>query len=120
MEAKKLGFTRALLMTSGLRGTDIIEDIVGKVRYQESYRKFGCRSPPARVAAGHSPVFDLAPEFSITLHEALLLPEAGGQGWPQATAQRREAAYRLVRGEAALTGRRRQPAWSGRGESTRR
>lgn len=34
VEAKKLGFTRALLMTSGLRGTDIIEDIVGKVRYQ--------------------------------------------------------------------------------------
>jgi len=34
VEAKNLGFKRSLLMTSGLRGTDIIEDIVGKVRYQ--------------------------------------------------------------------------------------
>jgi len=34
VEAKKLGFTHALLMTSGLRGTGIIEDIVGKIKYQ--------------------------------------------------------------------------------------
>ena len=34
VEAKKLGFKRALLMTSGLKGTDVIEDIVGKVEYQ--------------------------------------------------------------------------------------
>ncbi|AHY47912.1 NDMA-dependent methanol dehydrogenase [Rubrobacter radiotolerans] len=34
VEAKKLGFKKTLLMTSGLRGTDIIEDIVGKVKYQ--------------------------------------------------------------------------------------
>ncbi|MEW6475197.1 MAG: NDMA-dependent methanol dehydrogenase [Actinomycetota bacterium] len=33
VEAKNLGFKRALLMTSGLRGTGIIEDIVGKVRH---------------------------------------------------------------------------------------
>jgi len=34
VEAKKLGFKRSLLMTSGLRGTGIIDDIVGKVKYQ--------------------------------------------------------------------------------------
>ncbi|MDS4042082.1 MAG: NDMA-dependent methanol dehydrogenase [Candidatus Competibacter sp.] len=34
VEAKKLGFKRALLATSGLRGTGIIEDIIGKVKYQ--------------------------------------------------------------------------------------
>jgi methanol:N,N-dimethyl-4-nitrosoaniline oxidoreductase len=34
VEAKQLGFKRSLLMTSGLRGTGIIEDIVGKVKYQ--------------------------------------------------------------------------------------
>ncbi|MGO9752394.1 MAG: NDMA-dependent methanol dehydrogenase [Solirubrobacteraceae bacterium] len=34
VEAKSLGFKRSLLMTSGLRGTGIIDDIVGKVRYQ--------------------------------------------------------------------------------------
>jgi methanol:N,N-dimethyl-4-nitrosoaniline oxidoreductase len=34
VEAKSLGFKRSLLMTSGLRGTGIIDDIVGKVKYQ--------------------------------------------------------------------------------------
>jgi len=34
VEAKILGFKRSLLMTSGLRGTGIIDDIVGKVKYQ--------------------------------------------------------------------------------------
>ncbi len=34
VEAKKLGFKRTLLMTSGLKGTGIIDDIVGKVKYQ--------------------------------------------------------------------------------------
>ncbi len=34
VEAKNLGFKRSLLMTSGLRGTGIIDDIVGKVKYQ--------------------------------------------------------------------------------------
>lgn len=34
VEAKKLGFKRTLLTTTGLRGTGIIEDIVGKVKYQ--------------------------------------------------------------------------------------
>ncbi len=34
VEAKKLGFKRTLLMTSGLKGTGIIDDIVGKVQYQ--------------------------------------------------------------------------------------
>jgi methanol:N,N-dimethyl-4-nitrosoaniline oxidoreductase len=33
VEAKNLGFKKSLLMTSGLRGTGIIEDIVGKVKY---------------------------------------------------------------------------------------
>jgi methanol:N,N-dimethyl-4-nitrosoaniline oxidoreductase len=33
VEAKQLGFKKSLLMTSGLRGTGIIEDIVGKVKY---------------------------------------------------------------------------------------
>lgn len=33
VEAKNLGFKRSLLMTSGLRGTGIIEDIVAKVRH---------------------------------------------------------------------------------------
>jgi formaldehyde dismutase / methanol dehydrogenase len=34
VEAKNLGFKKSLLMTSGLRGTDVVEDIVGKVKYQ--------------------------------------------------------------------------------------
>lgn len=34
VEANKLGFKRSLLMTSGLRGTDVIEDIVGKIKYR--------------------------------------------------------------------------------------
>jgi formaldehyde dismutase / methanol dehydrogenase len=34
VEAKKLGFKKTCLMTSGLRGTGIIDDIVGKVEYQ--------------------------------------------------------------------------------------
>jgi methanol:N,N-dimethyl-4-nitrosoaniline oxidoreductase len=34
VEAKKLGFKKTLIMTSGLKGTDIIEDIKGKVEYQ--------------------------------------------------------------------------------------
>jgi methanol:N,N-dimethyl-4-nitrosoaniline oxidoreductase len=34
VEAKKLGFKKTLLMTSGIRGTGMIEDIVGKVEYQ--------------------------------------------------------------------------------------
>lgn len=34
VEANKLGFKRSLLMTSGLRGTGIIEDIVGKIKYR--------------------------------------------------------------------------------------
>ncbi|MGO9976823.1 MAG: NDMA-dependent methanol dehydrogenase [Solirubrobacteraceae bacterium] len=34
VEAKNLGFKKSLLMTSGLRGTGIIDDIVGKVKYQ--------------------------------------------------------------------------------------
>jgi methanol:N,N-dimethyl-4-nitrosoaniline oxidoreductase len=34
VEAKSLGFKRSLLMTSGLRGTGIVDDIVGKVKYQ--------------------------------------------------------------------------------------
>ena len=33
VEAKNLGFKQSLLMTSGLRGTGIIDDIVGKVKY---------------------------------------------------------------------------------------
>lgn len=35
VEAKKLGFKKTLLMTSGLRGTGIVEDIAGKLRYRE-------------------------------------------------------------------------------------
>ena len=35
VEARKLGFKRSLLMTSGLRGTGIVEDIIGKLRYRE-------------------------------------------------------------------------------------
>jgi len=34
VEAKNLGFKRSLLMTSGLRGTGVVDDIVGKVKYQ--------------------------------------------------------------------------------------
>lgn len=34
VEAEKLGFKRTLLATSGLRGTGIIEDIVGKIKYR--------------------------------------------------------------------------------------
>ena len=33
VEAKNLGFKHALLMTSGLRGTGIIDDVVGKVKH---------------------------------------------------------------------------------------
>ncbi|MGB0097003.1 MAG: NDMA-dependent methanol dehydrogenase [Solirubrobacteraceae bacterium] len=33
VEAKNYGFKKSLLMTSGLRGTGIIDDIVGKVKY---------------------------------------------------------------------------------------
>jgi len=33
VEAKNLGFKKSLLMSSGLRGTGIVEDIVGKVKY---------------------------------------------------------------------------------------
>lgn len=33
VEAQKLGFKRSLLMTSGLRGTGIIDDIVGKLKH---------------------------------------------------------------------------------------
>lgn len=33
VEAKKLGFKRSLLTTSGLRGTGIIDDIMGKVKH---------------------------------------------------------------------------------------
>src|ERR1700746_810345 len=32
-EAKKLGFNRVLVMTSGLRGSDTVEKIVGSLRY---------------------------------------------------------------------------------------
>ncbi|WP_026909883.1 NDMA-dependent methanol dehydrogenase [Patulibacter minatonensis] len=34
VEAKNLGFKKTLLMTSGLRGTDIVDDIAGKLRHQ--------------------------------------------------------------------------------------
>lgn len=34
VEAKKLGFKRTLLMTSGMRGTDLVDDVAGKIRYQ--------------------------------------------------------------------------------------
>lgn len=34
VEAKKLGFKRTLLITSGLRGTDLVDDVAGKLRYQ--------------------------------------------------------------------------------------
>src|SRR5512144_1130218 len=34
VEAQKLGFKRSLLATSGLRGTGIVEDIVGKIKYR--------------------------------------------------------------------------------------
>lgn len=34
VEAKKLGFKRSLLATSGLKGTGIVEDIMGKIKYQ--------------------------------------------------------------------------------------
>ena len=34
VEAKKLGFKRSLLGTSGLRGTGIVEDVAGKIKYQ--------------------------------------------------------------------------------------
>jgi methanol:N,N-dimethyl-4-nitrosoaniline oxidoreductase len=34
VEAKKLGFKRSLLGTSGLRGTGIVEDVMGKIKYQ--------------------------------------------------------------------------------------
>jgi len=32
-EAKKLGFTKTLIMTSGLRGTDIVHKIAESMRY---------------------------------------------------------------------------------------
>ena len=34
VEAKNLGMTRVLLMTTGLRGSGIIEELVGKIEYQ--------------------------------------------------------------------------------------
>lgn len=34
VEAKNLGFQKTLLMTSGIRGTGLIDDIVGKIEYQ--------------------------------------------------------------------------------------
>lgn len=34
VEAKKLGFRRSVLATSGLRGTGIVEDVEGKIKYQ--------------------------------------------------------------------------------------
>lgn len=34
VEAKNLGFKRTLLATSGLRGTGIVEDIIGKIKYR--------------------------------------------------------------------------------------
>ena len=34
LEANKLGFKRCVLATSGLRGTGIVEDIVGKLKYR--------------------------------------------------------------------------------------
>lgn len=34
VEAKKLGFKRTLIVTSGLRGSGIVEDIANKVKYQ--------------------------------------------------------------------------------------
>ena len=34
VEAKDLGMTRALLMTTGLRGSGIIEELIGKIEYQ--------------------------------------------------------------------------------------
>ena len=34
VEAKNLGFKRTLLMTTGLRGSGIIEELVGKIEYQ--------------------------------------------------------------------------------------
>jgi len=34
VEAKNLGFKKTLLMTSGIKGTDIIEDIVGKLEHE--------------------------------------------------------------------------------------
>src|SRR3546814_19120895 len=33
-EAKNLGFKRTLLMTTGLRGSGIIEELTGKIEYQ--------------------------------------------------------------------------------------
>lgn len=34
VEAKNLGFTRALMITTGLRGTGIIEELIGKIKHQ--------------------------------------------------------------------------------------
>jgi methanol:N,N-dimethyl-4-nitrosoaniline oxidoreductase len=34
VEAKKLGFKRTLLVTTGLRGSGIIEELIGKIEYQ--------------------------------------------------------------------------------------
>ncbi len=34
VEAKELGMTRVLLMTTGLRGSGIIEELIGKIEYQ--------------------------------------------------------------------------------------
>ncbi|HJC59471.1 MAG TPA: iron-containing alcohol dehydrogenase, partial [Candidatus Dietzia intestinigallinarum] len=34
VEAKKLGMTRVLIMTTGLRGSGIIEELTGKIEYQ--------------------------------------------------------------------------------------
>ena len=34
VEAKELGFKRSLLVTTGLRGSGIIEELIGKIEYQ--------------------------------------------------------------------------------------
>lgn len=34
VEAKQIGMTNVLLMTSGIRGTGLVDDVVGKLRYQ--------------------------------------------------------------------------------------
>ncbi len=36
VEARNLGFKRTLLMTTGLRGSGIIEELTGKIEYQAS------------------------------------------------------------------------------------
>ncbi len=46
VEAKNLGFKRALLMTTGLRGSGIIEELIGKIEYQASRSSSTTRSSP--------------------------------------------------------------------------